>query len=117
LKQIFSFFAWLDWVPPEVAANCSLTIEFCCARKGYTLGSDLAGRPPYVWCGQVRRTVVGDEQDKTHKVRIAFFHSGTFVVSACVKVRGSAEDMAITEETWWAPLAETVQVEKHISNN
>jgi len=111
----------------------------------------------YFWCGQLRRkwipnsststigttsnedgTTEKEEHDEKkvmkHCAKITFCQSGTFVVSACVKIVGggnnnpntntaaatnnnrsirniSSEDSAITgggEEIWWAPRAETV---------
>ena len=67
---------------------------------------------PYVWCGQLRRTVdlSNDDDDKTHKARIAFFQCGVYVVSACAKV--SSLDTPGVEEFWWAPHAKTIRVEE-----
>jgi len=96
-----------DWVPKEIMANCTVTVEFCCARKGDTMGRDNGARP-YIWCGQVMRKMGANDTDKHHRARIAFMESGTFLVSACAHVCN--RNGTGTEETWWAPQAENVQV-------
>lgn len=101
-----------DWVPPSALSNCSITLEFCAARKdsgANVLSEEEERRTAYVWCGQLRRTVGAEEANKSHVARVAFFQYGTFVVSACAKLSGGGGG---EEETWWAPHAETVQVEK-----
>ncbi|KAL3796578.1 hypothetical protein HJC23_009709 [Cyclotella cryptica] len=102
-----------DWVPRDVLSKCKVMLEFCCAEKqpSNTLHST-NGRMPYVWCGQLRRTVdiTNSNDNKSHCARIAFFHSGVFVVSACAKV--SSQDSGGNEECWWAPHAITIRVEE-----
>lgn len=103
----------VDWIPKDVLEKCRVMLEFCCAEKqpGHNPLST-NGRMPYVWCGQLRRTIdmVNPNDDNTHCARIAFFHCGVFVVSACAKV--SSQDSAGTEECWWAPHAITIRVEE-----
>ena len=103
-----------DWAPSDAISRCTLTLEFCCARKdsGGSRGvSEEDSTPAYVWCGQLRRTFQGKEcksQTMIHRVKLTFLQTGVFAVSACVKISaaGSKE-----EEVWWAPRAETVVVE------
>jgi hypothetical protein len=88
-------------------------LEFCCAEK--QPGNDLTptnGKMPYVWCGQLRRTIdiKNTNDDKSHCARIAFFRCGVFVVSACAKI--SSQDSSGMEECWWAPHAITMRVEE-----
>lgn len=100
-----------DWVPREVVDKCTFALEFCCARKGATMMADLDNpnrRREYVWCGRVQRTLRGDEND--HRARICFLEPGQFVISACARI--SSQDRVGEEETWWAPVAENVVVEK-----
>lgn len=104
----FLSFLFVDWVPPEIVAKCKVTLEFCCAEKESGNSSTNVGRMPYVWCGQLRRTINLKEEDKSHCARIAFFQCGVFVVSACAKV--SSLDSSGTEESWWAPHAKIVRV-------
>mmetsp|Transcript_17281 Transcript_17281/g.35060 ORF Transcript_17281/g.35060 Transcript_17281/m.35060 type:complete len:1797 (-) Transcript_17281:136-5526(-) len=106
--QVDAEFSFQDWVPPEIVSKCKVILEFCCAEKQHGNTSSNAGRMPYVWCGQLRRTINFNEEDKSHRARIAFFQCGVFVVSACVKV--SSFDSSGTEETWWAPHAKIVRV-------
>ena len=65
---------------------------------------------PYVWCGQLRRSVdlTDKDDDKSHCARIAFFQCGVFVVSACAKV--SSLDSLGVEEIWWSPHSKIVRV-------
>ena len=100
-----------DWVPKQVASKLNITLEFCCARKDSgknALSEQDQGSVAFIWCGQLRRTVGADEEMK-HSARIAFLRPGIFVVSACAKVSNSG---SMTEETWWAPIAKTVIIEK-----
>jgi hypothetical protein len=101
-----------EWVPADVVAKSKVTLEFCCAEKQPGNNSTSSGRMPYVWCGQLRRTVdlSNDDDDKTHKARIAFFQCGVYVVSACAKV--SSLDTPGVEEFWWAPHAKIIRVEE-----
>eukprot|EP00984_Skeletonema_dohrnii_P023690 scaffold12794_cov100-Skeletonema_dohrnii-CCMP3373.AAC.1 len=65
---------------------------------------------PYVWCGQLRRTVdlSNDDDDKSHCARIAFFQCGVYVVSACAKV--SSHGTPGVEEFWqcWSEMREQI---------
>jgi len=101
-----------DWVPPDVVAKSKVTLEFCCAEKQPGNNSSTSGRMPYVWCGQLRRTVdlLNDDDDKSHCARIAFFQCGVYVVSACAKV--SSHDTPGVEEFWWAPHAKIIKVDE-----
>lgn len=116
-----------DWVPLEIVARCKVTLEFCCAEKqpGNSSFNAAGGVMPYMWCGQLRRTIdlSDEEDDKTHLARIAFFRRGVFVVSACAKVSqsrdsagartpggGGAGGSGVVEESWWAPHARVVRV-------
>jgi len=90
-----------DWVPEEVINGCSITMEFCCARKNApgTLKRE------FVWCGMIRRKVDGScFADLKHYARVIFLSEGTFVVSACAQISARKG----IEETWWAQYAETV---------
>jgi hypothetical protein len=103
-----------DWVPQQVVDKFTISLEFCCARKGVTKIEDLerpSRRREYVWCGRVQRTLRGDESEKKeHRARICFLECGHFVISACARI--SHQDRGGEEETWWAPVAENVIVEK-----
>ena len=62
-----------DWVPADVIAKCKVTLEFCCAEKQPGNSSSInEGRMPYMWCGQLRRTIdlsdKNEDQDKSHSV-------------------------------------------------
>ena len=105
-----------DWVPADVIAKCKVTLEFCCAEKQPGNSSSVnEGRMPYMWCGQLRRTIdlsdKNEDQDISHLARIAFFQSGVFVVSVCAKVSSQDAPSGI-EESWWAPHAKIVRVEE-----
>jgi hypothetical protein len=103
-----------DWVPADVVAKCRVTLEFCCAEKQpWNSSSAVGGRVPYMWCGQLRRTInlSNDEDDKTHLARIAFFQCGVFVVSVCAKISSQDAPSGI-EESWWAPHAKVVRIEE-----
>ena len=99
-----------DWVPGDIVAKSQVTLEFCCSEKQAGNNSSTVGRMPYVWCGQLRRTVdlLNDDDDKSHCARIAFFQCGVYVVSACAKI--SSSDKPGVEELWWAPRASTIKV-------
>jgi hypothetical protein len=101
-----------DWVPPDVVAKSKVTLEFCCAEKQPGNNSSTSGRMPYVWCGQLRRTIdlFNDDDDKSHCARIAFFQCGVYVVSACAKI--SSHDTPGVEEFWWAPHAKIIKVDE-----
>jgi len=100
-------------VPPDVVANSKVTLEFCCAVKqpGNNSSSANGCAMPYMWCGQLRRTIdlSNDDDDKSHLARLAFFQCGVFVVSVCAKV-SSQDAPAGVEELWWAPHAKIVKV-------
>lgn len=100
-----------DWVPSDVIAKCKITLEFCCAEKQPGNSSFTNDGMPYMWCGQLRRSIdlSNEEDDKSHLARIAFFRSGVFVVSACAKI-SSQDAPAGIEESWWAPHAKVVRV-------
>ena len=100
-----------DWVPEEVVDECSLTLEFCCARKEDGSGKSLAAtmKREYVWCGQIRKMMRACDEEKSHRARILILQPGHFVLSACAKITNDAENGA--EEVWWAPLAENVVVQ------
>lgn len=92
-----------EWVQQELIEACTLVLEFCCARKNST------GNPykrDYIWIGLIRRTVPWKSKKKEHRARICFLEDGAFVVSACVKISRDGG----AEETWWAPLAENIEV-------
>jgi hypothetical protein len=98
------------------------------------LSNEANARPPYLWCGQLRRTFNGSECIKqaedgsyspvmVHRAKLSFLQTGNYAVSACVKIsmraastspasqqEGSTRKNAC-EEVWWAPRAETVVVE------
>ncbi len=99
-------------MPADVVDKCKVTLEFCCAMKqpGNSSSAD-GGAMPYMWCGQLRRTIdlTNEEDDKSHLARIAFFRPGVFVVSACAKV-SSQDAPAGIEESWWAPHARVIRV-------
>ncbi|KAL7492472.1 hypothetical protein ACHAWT_004966 [Skeletonema menzelii] len=103
-----------DWVPLDVVAKSKVTLEFCCAEKQPGNNSSTSGRMPYVWCGQLRRTVdlSNDDDDKRHSARIAFFQCGVYVVSACAKI--SSHDTPGVEEFWWAPHANIIKVNEEV---
>ncbi|KAK1742006.1 trafficking protein particle complex subunit 9 [Skeletonema marinoi] len=103
-----------DWVPLDVVEKSKVTLEFCCAEKQPGNNSSTSGRMPYVWCGQLRRTVdlSNDDDDKSHCARIAFFQCGVYVVSACAKV--SSHGTPGVEEFWWAPHANIIKVNEEI---
>lgn len=99
------------WVPEDVVEECSLTLEFCCARKedgsGHSIASSLVR--DYVWCGQIRKMMRACDEEKNHRARILILQPGHFVLSACAKIANDAENGA--EEVWWAPVAENVVVQ------
>jgi len=100
-----------DWVPAAVLAGCSITLEFCCARKdsgGNASTFEEENTEAYFWCGQVRKSA-SVQQSMDHCARICFLKPGEFVVSACVKIYGKN---GAAEETWWAPLAKSITVER-----
>lgn len=99
-----------DWVPADIVSRCRLTLEFCCAEKQPENSSSTLVSP-YMWCGQLRRTIdlSNDEDDRTHMARIAFFQCGEFVVSACAKISSRDAPSGI-EESWWAPHARVVKI-------
>jgi len=92
-----------EWVPENIVERLIITLEFCCARKDGVASQ----KRDYVWCGLLRRTITSKDTEKTHKARVSFLEEGAFVVSACAKVSTTNGN---TEETWWAPIAENVQV-------
>lgn len=99
-------------MPADVVAKCKVTLEFCCAEKQPGNSSSADGRRmPYMWCGQLRRTIdlSNDKDDKSHLARIAFFQCGVFVVSVCAKVSSQDAPTGI-EESWWAPHAKVVRI-------
>jgi len=67
--------------------------------------------PPFIWCGQLRRTFQGENcksQSMIHRAKLTFLQTGVFAVSACVKISAFGSK---SEEVWWAPRARTVEVE------
>ena len=100
-----------SWVPVDVVEECSLTLEFCCARKEDGVANSMASpaRRDYVWCGQIRKMMRACDEEKSHRARILILHPGHFVLSACAKIANDAENGA--EEVWWAPVAENVIVQ------
>jgi hypothetical protein len=99
------------WVPKEVVSRLNVILEFCCARKdsaNNALSEQDQCQVAFIWCGQLRRAM-GAEEEMKHRARIAFLRPGVFVVSACAKISCAG---STTEETWWAPIAKTVTVEK-----
>jgi len=100
-----------SWVPKEVVPRLNVILEFCCARKdsaNNALSEQDQGQVAFIWCGQLRRAV-GAEEEMKHRARVAFLRPGVFVVSACAKISFAG---STTEETWWAPIAKSVTVEK-----
>lgn len=100
-----------EWVPKEVVSRLNVILEFCCARKdsaNNALSEQDQGQVAFIWCGQLRRAMSAEDEMK-HRARIAFLRPGVFVVSACAKISCTG---STTEETWWAPIANTVTVEK-----
>ena len=101
-------------MPRDVLSKCRVVLEFCCAEKQPGNNSVSNGRTPFVWCGQLRRTIslenTSEADDKNHCARIVFFQCGVFVVSACAKI--SSQDSTEIEECWWAPHAITIRVEE-----
>jgi hypothetical protein len=93
-----------DWIPMEVAAKCKLTLEFCATRK-----EGPAESGSFVWCGLIRRTIHFKKEGQSHKARLVFLKAGEYVVSACARL--VHEDGNGLGETWWAPVAEYIQVE------
>lgn len=101
-----------DWVPKEVKNELNVTLEFCCSRKNPSGDIDILHGDtlvPFVWCGQLRRTIAAEEENMKHKARISFLRTGVFVVSACAKLSRSG---SLAEEVWWSPHAKVVTVEK-----
>lgn len=100
-------------MPADIVAKCKLTLELCCAEKQLDNSSSALddGAPPYIWCGQLRRSVdlSNDEDDKTHLARIVFFQCGVFVVSVVAKISSQDAPSGI-EESWWAPQASIVRI-------
>jgi len=95
------------WVPEEIVEECSLTLEFCCARKED--GSILSTmHRDYVWCGQIRKMMRACDEEKSHRARIVILQPGHFVISACARITNDAENAQ--EEVWWAPVAESVNI-------
>ena len=91
-----------------------MTLEFCCANK-YSSGGKSATGTQYVWVGMLRRCLPGSDPEKKHRARVVFLQEGNYVVSACAKISNSLNSVGEDEEplfaeTWWAPLAENVQV-------
>jgi len=99
------------WIPEEVVDECSLTLEFCCARKedGSSNSISPAAQRDYVWCGQIRKMMRACDEEKSHRARILILQPGHFVLSACAKIANDAENGS--EEVWWAPVAENVIVQ------
>lgn len=101
--------------------NLKLTLEFCCSNKDSGRESKRASEKDtaYVWSGMIRRSLIASgESPKKHRARIVFLKEGHFMVSACAKVSSTVvqknEDgeSLLKEETWWAPLAENIVVDK-----
>ena len=72
----FLYYGSKDWVPADVIAKCKVTLEFCCAEKQPGNSSSInEGRMPYMWCGQLRRTIdisdKNEDQDKSHLARMS----------------------------------------------
>jgi len=100
-----------DWVPKSVVPKLNVILEFCCARKdsgNNALPEGDRGQAAFIWCGQLRRTMGTDEEMK-HRARVAFLRPGTFAVSACAKISYAG---SMIEETWWAPIAKTITIDK-----
>lgn len=104
-----------NWVPEEIVEECSLTLEFCCARKedGSVNSICFSTQRDYVWCGQIRKMMRACDEEKAHRARILILQPGHFVLSACAKLANDAENGA--EEVWWAPVAESVIVQSALS--
>ena len=96
------------WVPGDIVEECSLTLEFCCARKEDGSVKSVSQRE-YVWCGQIRKMMRACDEEKAHRARILILQPGHFVLSACAKIANDAENGA--EEVWWAPVAKNVIVQ------
>lgn len=104
-----------QWVPEEIVDECSLTLEFCCARKedGRVNAILSSMQRDYVWCGQIRKMMRACDEEKGHRARILILQPGQFVLSACAKIANDAENGA--EEVWWAPVAQNVIVQPALS--
>lgn len=103
----------LDRAPTDVLFNSKVQLEFCCVEKPPGKNSIVTnGKMPFVWCGQIRRTVdiENSNEDESHCAKILFFQCGVFVLSACAKI--SSHDATKTEEWWWAPHTITIRVEE-----
>ena len=104
-----------SWVPKDVTENCSLAMDFRCARTDRVEGDD--SRRDFVWAGKLRQKVrlvdeKGGAGSTTHNARIAFCSPGRFVVSACARFSRNDTSGDAAEEIWWAPVAQTVMVEE-----
>jgi len=103
-----------DWVPATLISNCSITLEFCCAKKDSGRCVEYFNQEnerAYIWCGQLRRTIDTNKKVIEHNARIIFLKPGVFILSACVQIRSKVSK---GDETWWAPRAKVVKVEKEI---
>lgn len=98
------------WVPADIVHECSLTLEFFCAR----LDKDSVGsvKQDYAWCGKIRERMDLKATPRTHRARLVFVRGGLFAVSACARIARRASTI---EEIWWAPVADVVHVDKTLS--
>lgn len=88
-----------SWIPEEVVEECSLALEFCCARKEDGSGPPASAfQRDYVWCGQIRKMMRANDEDMYHRARIIILQPGHFVLSACAKLANDAENGS--EEVW-----------------
>lgn len=99
------------WVPAEVIAKCSLSIEFFCARKDQSSSSAAGGARDYVWAGKLRHVFGMSDDGKKHRVKIVFVTPGAYCVSACARIRHVDAPEGV-EEVWWAPVAGSIQVKQ-----
>ena len=70
-----------SWVPEEIVEECSLTLEFCCARKEDGSIKTSSMQRDYVWCGQIRKMMRACDEEKAHRARILILQPGKFVLS------------------------------------
>ena len=100
-----------DWIPSDVLKQSSLTLEFCCARKGASKATTDTNERDYVWCGQIRKALPKDEKEHSHRARLVFLQEGDYVVSACVSFSRTDIDDDV-KETWWAEKAQHIRVQE-----
>jgi hypothetical protein len=108
-----------SWVPEHVRSITYVSIEFCCARKCVNAEDDdnrLAVHRDFIWAGLLRQRLLLRDRNAefAHRAKLVFCRSGTYVVSACAKFSRvqQSKDEDIPEEVWWAPTAQTINVQE-----